>query len=265
MKSAGPGEVPAEADLQPLEPDRRRSSAEECRAPAGAAPWQVAIEQDEDPEQERRGHDDAEEQPEAERLPAERLVEPLAPLPGDVLERREHDRGEDDAERTEDEQAADEPPPDEAAGDAAVEDDGERLLHRVHHPGCAPEREPEGEEAGEAPGRRHRGDQRVELRDPLRREIELVADRGDEILLLDLARRQDLGEDRRHERREGNEREERAVGDRRCELRAAEATVEGDHLLDEGDEPPDGRRGLAHRATVAGSVTSRIASPRVNR
>ena len=42
------------------------------------------------------------------------------------------------------------------------------------------------------------------LRDPLRRESELVADRGDETPLIDPARREHLGEDRRHEGREGN-------------------------------------------------------------
>ena len=206
--------------------------------PAGTTPRQVAIEEDKDPEHERGGHDDAEEQPEAERLPAERLVDPFAQLPGNVLESREDDRDEDDSERAEDEKAADEAASHETPRDTAVEDDGQRLLHRIHHPRRPPERDPECEEAGEAPGRWHGTDQRVELRNPLRREVELVADRRHEITLIDLARREYLRENHGDERREREEREEGAIRDRRRELRAPEAAVERDHVADDGDEPP---------------------------
>ena len=239
MKSAGPARYQPSPTCNPCSPTAAGGASEQGRAPARAPARQVAVEQDENPEQERRGHDDAEEQSETERLPAERLVDPLAPLPGHVLERREHDGSEDHTECAEHEQAADEPSAHETPGGSAVEDDGQRLLHRAHHPGRAPEREAEREETGQAPGRGDRGDQRVEPGRTLGREIELVGDRRHEILAVDAARRQHLGQDRRDEGREGHEGEERPVGDRRRELRAAEAAVAGEHVTSEIDEAAD--------------------------
>jgi hypothetical protein len=220
----GPGEVPAEPELDRLTGDRRARSRAEGGAPARLLERQVAVEQDEHQGGEDGRNDRAEHEADPARLPVEPLLDVAARAGGDLLQHREPHRDEHRQQHADHERRVDELPAREAVGHAVVEDHRDRLANRAHHAGRAPQRDGDGDQPDEAPGRGDVGDDAVESRDPARAEVEPLRDRVDEPLPLLVVTEEETrhGDD---ERRERDEREQRAVGDRRSELRGAGAPV----------------------------------------
>ena len=163
MKSAGPERYQPRPICTAWKPSAAARTSEKRGPPAGAVVGKRAVEQHEHEERQRERDEDAEDDAESERLPAERLVHVLAQLAHDVLEHRDDHRAEEQPQGAEHEEAAHESAPHEARARPSSNTTARVFCIDDITPGRAPECEPERHEAGEAPGRGHRRDQRVEL------------------------------------------------------------------------------------------------------